>query len=39
MKKKNIKREYGRKRYMSEEDKQRLNEHQRNYREAKNQLS
>ena len=37
MKKKNIKREYGRNRYhnMSEEKKQRLKEYQRNYREAK----
>ena len=34
---KNIKREYGRKIYhnMSEEDKQRLKEYQRNYREAR----
>ena len=37
LKKKNIKREYGRNRYrnMSEEDKQRLKKYQRNYREAK----
>ena len=37
MKKKNIKREYGRNRYhnMSEEKKQRLKEYQRNYREVK----
>ena len=36
-KKKNLKRQYGRNRYrdMSEEKKQRLNEYQKNYREAK----
>ena len=36
LKKKNIKRRYGRNRYhnMSEEDKQRLKDYQRNYREA-----
>ena len=37
MKKKNIKREYGRNRYhnMSEEKNQRLREYQKNYRETK----
>ena len=37
LKKKNIKREYGRNRYhnMSEEDKQRLKEYQRNYLEVR----
>ena len=36
-KKKNLKREYGRNRYqnMSEENKQRLKEYQKNYRKAK----
>ena len=38
---KNIKRKYGRNRYhnMSEEKKQSLKEHQRNYRKAKKHLS
>ena len=41
LKKKNIKREYGRNRYhnMSKEKKQRLKEYQKNYRETKKHLS